>query len=167
MIFLFQIATGWREYTIEKETFKTFPLSSEGRRKKKKKKKICKVIAITFSTRDSKTPQNARSNKSQNPSSGSGNCHDKIRMDRLRGTRPDGSLRGRQGSTQGCHADPGTEGQLRGSPGSESSGYPESQANVQGRMCPALGRPRATLGSRLVRHFAVIYSLIKFYHKIQ
>jgi hypothetical protein len=88
--FLFQIATGWREYTIEKETFKTY-------------------------------------------------CHDKIRMDRLRGTRPDGSLRGRQGSTQGCHADTGTEGQLRGSPGSESSGYPESQANIQGRMCPALG----------------------------
>jgi hypothetical protein len=39
VIFLFQIATGWREYTIEKETFKTFPLSSEGRRKKKKNKK--------------------------------------------------------------------------------------------------------------------------------
>jgi hypothetical protein len=37
--FLFQIATGWREYTIEKETFKTFPLSSEGRRKKRKSAK--------------------------------------------------------------------------------------------------------------------------------
>jgi hypothetical protein len=35
--FLFQIATGWREYTIEKETFKTFPLSREEGRKKKKK----------------------------------------------------------------------------------------------------------------------------------
>ena len=177
-LFLFQIATGWREYTVE-GNLKTFCLDRvfnfnfnfilNWRRKTtdslKRKKKICQVIKTIFfhlETQLLRIPnikrQNARSNKSQNTSSGPRDCHYKIRMDWLRGTRPDGSFRGRSGPTQGRHADPGTEGQLRWSPGPESSGHPKSQAAVQGRVCPALGWPRTTLGSRLVRNSKICWT---------